>query len=187
MLVFNEKNKRREDEDFFNIIYEKYYINVYRKVKNILYSEIDDDITSCVQETFEKAWINAEFLKKHKNAAGWLVKTAENTAYNFNAKYLTRQKFSDDSADTESISLEEDFTQRIVEEAEFDEFLKSGIIEKFFNRLSERDRIFYDLKFRQKLSNEEIGEMLEISSHSVAVKGRRLIEKFKKEFLSEKK
>lgn len=176
-----EKNKVANDE-FFNTIYSQYYDFVYFTIKNILYSKVDDDITSCTQETFEKAWIKIDILKNHKNVAGWLVKTAKNVSYHFNEKYLTRQRLAGDSENMENIAKDEDFTQEIVEEALFEEYTKSNIAEKFLSRLSEKERQFYDLKFVEKLSNEKIGKILGISAHAVVVRSRRLIEKFKKDF-----
>ena len=69
-----------DNNEFFDEIYNEYYINVFNKIRDTLYTKVDDDITSCIQDTFMKAWQNIEILKEHKNVAGWLVITAKNVA-----------------------------------------------------------------------------------------------------------
>jgi RNA polymerase sigma factor (sigma-70 family) len=187
MFVFNEKNKRREDEDFFNKLYEEHYGLIYEKIKFRLYSGADDDITSCTQETFIKAWMHTEDLKKHENVTGWLVLTAKRTADNFNRLHAIHKRAVGDSTGLEDIPQQEDFTEEVVEEARFNEFLKLNTAENFINSLSESERQLYEMKFRQKLSNEKIGEILKITPNAVASRNKRLIQKFKKEFLELKK
>lgn len=165
------------NEDFFNKIYTKYYINVYRKIKNTLYSEIDDDITSCVQETYIKVLANIETLKKHKNVAGWLVVTAKNVARDFNKQYLIRQNFIADYNGVEDVIDYEDFTDNIAGEIEAEKILKC---------LPLSERKLYEMKYVIGLSNEDIGKILRITANAVALRNKRLIQRVR-EFLVLKK
>jgi len=134
-----------------------------------------------------KVWANIEMLKKHEKIAGWLVVAAKHTAGNFNKKHNIRKKVMLDDVEIDEIPDNTDFTQDIAETAKFEKFIKSDIAGKFINQLSESERHFYELKYIQKLSNEEIGQILEITPNSVVVRGRRMIDKFKKELLNLKK
>ena len=159
------------------MIYKDYYINVYRKIKNILYSEVDDDITSCVQETYIIAWSKIDELKNHKNAAGWLVLTAQNVARNFNRLYLIRQNIIADSKDMEGIAQEDDFTEHIAGEL---------TAEMILSRLSPDERKLYELRYVINLSNEDIGKILGITPKAVSERKSRLLKKLKGFILSEK-
>ena len=140
------------------------------KIKNVLYSQVDDDISSCVQETYLIAWSKIEILKEHKNVAGWLVLTANNVARNFNRLYLTRQDFITYSNELENIidENEEDFTEKIIGEIS---------AEKILSRLSPDERKLYDLKHVIGLSNENIGKIFGITPNAVASRNKRLIQK----------
>ena len=175
--------KDSDDDKFFDVIYTEYYDQVYIKIKRMLYSEVDDDITSCVQDTFKIAWIKRGLLKNHENIGGWLIVTASRVANNFNKNYKIRQNLMNDSIEMEDIADETDFADDIVETVKFEEYLKSNMAEKFINQLSEIERLLYELKHKQKLSNEEIGEISGISANAVASRNKRLIQKFKKNHL----
>ena len=172
-----------EKEYLFTTIYVKYYSPVYIKIKKRLYSKIEDDITSCVQETFIKAWRNMGDLRAHKNVGGWLIKCAEGVAGNFNKKYALRRKKSADISEIEKVEDGTDFAQDIVETAEFEKYIESHAIDKFLEQLSEDERALYGMKYMQKLSNEEIGKILGITANAVASRNKRLVQKFKKEYL----
>jgi len=143
----------------------------------MLYSGVDDDITSCVQETYIKAWNKIEFLKKHKNVAGWLVATAKNVAMDFNKNYLLRQKFIAASDGIENIYDEKDFVEKIAGEL---------MAEKILSKLSLNERKLYELKYDVGLNNEDIGKILGISPNAVASRTKRLIEKLKEFYVSQK-
>lgn len=162
------------DDKFFTKIYTDYYNQVYAKIKRMLYSKVDDDIISCVQETYLKAWTKIKFLINHENVAKWLVTTAKNVAYDFNKEYLRKQKITKNFDNLENISDDEDFTKKIVNES---------ITESILCRLSSDERILYELGYVQNLSNDKIGEILGITANAVASRNKRLIQKLKKDFL----
>ena len=108
----------------------EYYNHVYIKIKRMSYSKVNDDITSCVQETFIKAWINIERLQNHENVAGWLIICAAGVVGNFNKKYNIRKKADIDTLEIEDITDEKDFAQDIVETEEFPKIQKILFINK---------------------------------------------------------
>ena len=169
--------KRFGRDKFFKRIYKQYYINVLNRTKDILYSETSDDITSCVQDTFIKAWDNIELLKEHENVAGWLVVTAKNVAMDFNKKYLLRQNYIINNKILDEITDEEDFDEKIASES---------AAEKILSCLSQDERKLYDLKHVAELSNEEIGKILGITPNAVASRNKRLTEKLRKIYVSQK-
>ena len=162
------KDKERASEKFFNQIYSDHYDSIYFRVKNILYSKIADDISSCTQETFTRAWMNIESLQNHQNIAGWLVVTAKNIAQNFNSRYLTNIKNSNYSATDAETIAEENFTEKIDSEL---------VAEKILSQLSASERKLYELKHVMGLSNEDIGKIFEISPNAVASRNKRLKDK----------
>ena len=165
------------DKEFFDEIYEKYYKFIYREVRKLLYSEVNDDITSCTQETFIKAWEKIKILKKHKNVTGWLVITAKNIVMNFNKQYQLRESNEPDPNIIEYIPGEEDITEKV-----------SGdlMAEKILAHLSLDERKLYDYKYVLGYNNEEIGEILGINSNAVASRNKRLVKKLKEIYESQK-
>ena len=174
-----DSNKR-----FFRKIYSANYDTVYKKIKNMIYSKVEDDITGCVQDTFLIAWNKVDTLHNHPNITGWLIVTAQNLVSKFNAEYLKRQKLIDDSIDMEDIVQENDFTQELIDDMEYQKYIESGIVEKFINQLSESEQQLYELKYKQKLKNEDIAKILKIKANAVASRSKRLIQKFKKNYLN---
>jgi len=171
------------NEIYYEELYSKYEDTVYSAIKGMLYSKMGDDISSCVQDTFLIAWKNMDKLRKHENVAGWLVVTAKNVARKFNKKYLEEQKRIDNSIEMDNIVQENDFTQEIADEMVYQEYLDSGMVEKFMNDLTEDERKLYDLKRNQKLKNGEIAKILGITPNAVILRYKRLVEKFKKDYL----
>jgi RNA polymerase sigma factor (sigma-70 family) len=165
---------------FFERIYNDYYSHIYSIIKSILFSKTDDDITSCVQEVFIIAYMKIETLYHHPNIMGWLVNTAQKYSRNFNRQYSQRKKFYNDSLDIEAMPDEKDLAQEIIEEISFEEYIKSDVVNKFLKKLSSDELKLYDLKYKQKLKNEEIGAIFGINAHAVASRNTRLINKFKK-------
>jgi len=155
--------------EYFDKIYAKYYDHVYRKVKSTLYTKVEDDITSCVQDTYIKAWLNIENLKNHANVKGWLIVAAGHTAGNFNKKHMIRKARTGDPNAIDVIP-DEDFTEEIYGKIAAEEIL---------SQLSEGERVLYEMKYVEKLSNQEIGAILGITANAVAARNNRLIKKLK--------
>lgn len=159
------------NEAFFDEIYIKYNVLVYSNIKRILYSTVDDDITSCMQDTFIEAFKKIELLKNHQNIAGWLVITSKNVAKNFNKLYLVRNNYFADSKDMENIVNNEEFTDGVIGEIAAD---------KVLSQLSSDERKLYELKYTIGLSNENIGKVLGITPNAVALRVGRLLKKLER-------
>ena len=156
--------------EIFEQIYTKHFTIVYEKIKEILYSKIIDDITSCTNDTFVKAWKKIDTLKNHENIIGWLISTAKNTAMDFNTKYSIRRNHEINSDIIESIPNEEDFTEEIFSEFE---------AEKTLSCLSPKERDLYDYIYVVGYNNAEIGKILGITPNAVVKRNIKLIKKLK--------
>ena len=165
------------DKEFFDEIYEKYEKNIYKRIKNTLYFKIEEDIISCIDDTFYKAWVNIKKLRKHENIAGWLVITAKNIVMDFNKKYSIIRNHEADSNFMELIPHEEDFTEKISGEIE---------AEKILARLSKKDRNLYDFKYVTGYSNEEIGKILGITPSAVSDRIQKMLKRLKEIYKSKK-
>jgi len=165
------------DKEFFEEIYEKYHDRIYLEIWKILYSKITDDITSCLDDTFYKAWVNIKKLKKHENIAGWLIITAHNIAHNFNRKYNIRRNREVDSNIIDQLASDENFTEKIFGELE---------AEKILTRLSSKERNLYDYKYVSGYSNKAIGKILGITPSAVSDRIQKMLKRLKKIYESQK-
>jgi RNA polymerase sigma-70 factor (ECF subfamily) len=183
--IFSNEIKKRtagrknfmSDEEFFEKIYDEYANQVYLEIQKLLYSDESDDIFTCKNDTFLKAWEKITKLKKHENIGGWLVLTAQNIAHNFNKKYNVHRNHEVGSNIIEQLTGEGDFTEKIFGELE---------AEKILACLSSKERNLYDYKYVVGYNNEEIGEMLGITPNAVVKRNKKMIEKLKKIYESKK-
>jgi len=173
----------QSNQKFFEKIYSEHFEVVYIKVKNNLRSNVEDDITSCVQETFIVALNKIEELRKHENISAFLLATAKNISDNFNTKYILRCNLIDSTIEIEKIPQDIDYEEEIIEEAQYVKYLKDGVPERFINQLSKREQELYFLKYIEKRTNDDIAKILNISINAVASRTLRLKQKFKDEFL----
>ena len=164
------------NRDFIENIYRDNYNTLYCLIKRWIYPPNPEDIEDILQEVFVIA-INNESLESHKNIIGWLIKTAHNKAKQFNEKKSREMKivlpFTDDLTDNI------DIVERIIEKDQLKRMLSQDIINKILKQLNENELMLYRLKYKQKLSYEEICSIMGISLGTARARNSRLVSKIK--------
>ncbi len=156
----------KETRPSFEQVYLEQYSYIYNYVyMRLLHRENTEDVVSSV---FTKAMTHYdEYNSSLSSIRTWLCNIARNTITDF-----YRLKANQAHADIDDI----------VEPGVEDEYdlLSDSINQQLFRILShlpDSDREFLALRYRQELSNEEIGAILNISPKAVSERYRRLLAK----------
>ena len=169
-LELQQVNAAKENPRHFNVLYEKYfksiYVFIYRRTNN---EELTADITSHV---FLKALIN---IKKYKYKgvpfSGWLFRIAFNEVNMYFRKNKTNR----------IVSIEQSGILQIAQEAEMTdntEALQS--MTNALKKLDSDDIHLIELRFFEKRSFAEVGEIIGITENNAKVKIYRIIDKLKR-------
>ena len=162
--------------EFIEKIYKENYKTLYCLIKRWIYPPNPEDIEDIIQEIFIIA-INNKNLESHENIIGWLIKTAKNKARQFNEKKSREMKIvlpiSDDLTDNV------DIVEKIIEEDQLKRMLSQDIINKILKQLNDNELMLYKLKYKQKLSYEEICQIMGISLGTARARNSRLVSKIK--------
>ena len=154
----------------FDVLYDKYYksifVFIYRRTG---IEELTADITS---QVFLKALIN---IKKYEFKgvpfSAWLFRIA------FNEINMYFRKSNADRI----VSLEQTGIAQIVQEAELEE--NTEALQRMMNavkQLDEADIQLIELRFFEKRSFAEVGEIIGITENNAKVKVYRILDKLKK-------
>ena len=161
--------RAKKNPTFFAPLYEKYFdqifIFIFKKTRN---EELTGDLTS---QVFLKALLN---INKYEDRgypfSSWLYMIASNEV---NLHYRKIKKINE-------IEIQEKDVVHLL-----DEFKSMNTIEHqeklidAMNKLSEKDTEIIDLRYFEKKSFKEIGEILQISHGAAKIKLYRSVEKLK--------
>lgn len=164
--------RAKEDPRSFEPLYNKYYEQIFRYI----YQRMDDkemahDITS---QVFLKAMNNIQkYEYRGVPFASWLYRIAKSELY---------QSFRDDKANR-TVNVETSSLADMIEEIEEDISEESrAVLLKAIAELNEEEVQMIEMRFFEKRSFKEIGEILEITENNAKVKAHRIIQKMKKLF-----
>ena len=169
-LEFQQVNAAKEDPRRFNVLYEKYfksiYIFVYRRTGN---EEQAADITSLV---FLKALMN---IKKYEFKgvpfSGWLFRIAFNEV-NMHFRKNKAHRI---------VSIEQSGIIQIAQEAEITDNTEAvQLMTNALKKLDTEDIQLIELRFFEKYSFAEVGEIVGITENNAKVRVYRIIDKLKK-------
>lgn len=166
--------KAQKDPECFGPLYKEYHEQIFRYI----YQRMDDedlafDITS---QVFMKALKNInKYEYRGVPFASWLYRIAKSELYQ-----AFRDKKAERTVNVESLHLFE-----MAEELEEDsnESNKKQMM-KCLSLLKENDMQLIELRFFEKRSFKEIGEILELTENNAKVKTFRAIEKLKQLFIN---
>jgi RNA polymerase sigma-70 factor, ECF subfamily len=169
-LELQQIEAAKADSARFDVLYEKYYksifVFIYRRTGN---EELTADITSHV---FLKALINIKkYQFKGVPFSAWLFRIAFNEINMY---------FRKNNADR-IVSLEQNQIQQIVQDAELED--DSAIRQKMMVALKQMDADdiqLIELRFFEKHSFAEVGNIVGITENNAKVKVYRILEKLKK-------
>jgi len=164
--------RAKEDPRSFEPLYNKYYEQIFRYI----YQRMDDkemahDITS---QVFLKAMANIQkYEYRGVPFASWLYRIAKSELY---------QSFRDEKA-TRTVNVETVSLSDMIEEIEEDMSEESrAVLLKAIAELNEEEVQLIEMRFFEKRSFKEVGDILEITENNAKVKTHRIIQKMKKLF-----
>jgi RNA polymerase sigma-70 factor (ECF subfamily) len=178
--MFHQTNQRLEEEliwilraqknpESFGPLYKKYHEQIFRYIyQRMNDEELAFDITS---QVFIKAMTNLhKYEYRGVPFASWLYRIAKSELY---------QSFRNKKAER-TVNLESYHLTDIMEEIEEEdlEHQKSNLLLTLV-KLNEKDLQLIEMRFFEKRSFKEIGEILEITENNAKVKTFRALEKLK--------
>jgi RNA polymerase sigma-70 factor (ECF subfamily) len=174
---WEEIKAAKADPARFEVLYDRYYERIF----SFIYQRLDDkeqafDATSQVFLKAMKSLYKYEF--KGVPFASWLFRIAKSEVY---------QLFRDQKAE-KTLNIDRVNLKGMVEEMEEDfyepyyDILKESVAE-----LGEEDMSFIEMRFFEKRSFKEIGEIMNITENHSKVKVYRILEKLKKILIKNKK
>ena len=183
--LYHQTNQRMEEElswirraqkdpECFGPLYRKYHEQIFRYI----YQRMDDeelafDVTS---QVFMKALNNLhKYEYRGVPFSSWLYRIAKSELY---------QSFRDRKAER-TVNIESFQLFEMIDEFEEDQTEENK--RKLFNSLAkmkEKDLQLIELRFFERRSFKEIGEILEVTENNAKVKAFRAIEKLKQIFNS---
>ena len=162
----------KKDPKQFEALYKKYYEQIFRYI----HQRMDDkemafDIAS---QVFLKAMINLPKYKyKGVPFSSWLYRIAMSEVY---------QSFKDKKS-TRTVNVDTSNVEDIIEEVEEDntEEMRQALIE-VIGDLPEVELQIIEMRYFEKRSYREIGDILGMTENNAKVKAYRIVEKLKKRF-----
>lgn len=166
--------RAKDDPAHFAPLYRKYYEQIFRYV----YQRMDDedmaaDVTS---QVFLKAIKNLhKYEFRGVPFVSWLYRIAKSELY---------QAFRDSKADR-TVNIDSVQICEFIEEFDQSETeINRARLLKCLSLMKEEDMQLLELRFFERRSFKEIGEILEITENNAKVKSFRSLEKLKKLFLT---
>jgi RNA polymerase sigma-70 factor (ECF subfamily) len=168
--------KAQKNPEQFGPLYNKYHVQIFRYI----YQRMDDielahDITA---QVFIKALLNiTKYEYRGVPFSSWLYRIAKSELY---------QSFRDKKAER-TINIDAINVVAIIDEIESDETEenKKHLLDSL-SLLKEKDVQLIELRFFEKRSFKEMGEILELTENNAKVKTFRALEKLKTLFLTKK-
>lgn len=142
-----------------------------RTVCKTFYSATNEDIEDCFSELYIKTWENYSTFKDSPNKTGWLFLTFRNIVSD-RIRENNRQNISarKEQEKQEEYSDENDIIFEILTDHLSERELKEIILDK----LSEKDRLLYHLRFEQKLETKDIAKLTGLANSTVRRQVREL-------------
>jgi RNA polymerase sigma-70 factor (ECF subfamily) len=176
-LIALIQENREEDSsgpDFADL-FQTYYPRVYNYLRYRVNSPEDaEDLISLV---LEKAFTHRAKYDPDKGAfSTWLFRIAHNELSNFYRSRERQAKWVADAAVPGDIALETSPETQVIEQEAITQLLQG------LGQLSERDQEVISLKFGSRLSNREIGQIMDLKEKTVSVVLLRAMRRLQKQF-----
>ncbi|MBE0653964.1 MAG: RNA polymerase sigma factor [Bacteroidales bacterium] len=156
-------------EKAFRIIVDEYKERLYWHIRKIVIQHEDaDDI---LQNTFIKAWENADSFREESTLYTWLYRIATNESLSF----LRKEKKSWDKNGT-----------NLLESLESDAYFNGDAVQKKLQQailsLPERQRLVFNMKYFDEMKYENMAEILELSVGALKASYHHAVKKIMKIF-----
>lgn len=159
--------------------FEQYYPRIYNYLRYRVNSVEDvEDLTSSI---FEKAYANRDRYDSNKGAfSTWLFTIARNRLADYYRKHKQRSKWETNAEPpADLVTAEPSPETRVVHQEAIVQLLQG------LTQLSERDQEIISLKFAGKLSNIEIGKIMDMKEKTVSVALLRAVRRLRRQVKGE--
>lgn len=169
--IENFKKLKKGDKDSFDLLYEEYYLSLYRTALLILGNK--EEAEDVLQDTFLSIYKNINKLKEFNKLRPWIFSILKNSCY---TRYKNRKReFPDEfvleKADSNFISSGED------------EFVLNNEVESALLKLNHKEREVLVLFYYDDFSIEEIAKILKTFQGTVKSRLFRARKNLKKEIM----
>jgi RNA polymerase sigma-70 factor (ECF subfamily) len=154
----------------FDVLYNKYS----KKIFNFLFRMTKEEYLAedIMQEVFIKVYKNLEKFKFKSAFYTWLYRIAFNTALTHlkKRKRLKEKEYTEETLHSQTDNLEK-----------FDNIIDTKSLEIVLNKLPDKQRHVFNLRFFDKLKFSELADVLQISENSAKTNFHYAMQKIKKE------
>jgi RNA polymerase sigma-70 factor (ECF subfamily) len=163
-------NVLKGDVDSFQIIVEKYQLNVLRFIYGMIkQKESSEDIT---QEVFITVYNKLDMYDNKYSFINWVLQIARNKTIDYTRKY--RKVYESDIDEAYNISSSEMGPEESVEYLEV-----KDKVNEYIKTLDEIDKQILRLRYSQDLTFRDIGEILDITETTVKRRYYKVRDEFK--------
>ena len=174
IIVEELRNEETRQKAFAKVI--KHYSEpLYWQIRRMV---IDHENTNdLLQETFIKAWVNINHFRGEAKLSTWLYKIAINESITFINKERSKQ--------TSSIDDEDSF---LINNLEADEWFDGDDLklelQKAINKLPEKQRLVFNMRYFDEMKYEDISEILGTSVGALKASYHHAVKKIEDFFSS---
>lgn len=161
----------KKDPAKFAVLYDKYYEQIFR----FIYQRLDDkeQAFDATQQVFVKALENlCKYEFRGVPFASWLYRIASSEVNNLFRAQKAQRTINIDSVSIYGIMEE-------IQESKIDKY-HDKIVDIIAEQLEDDELQLIEMRFFEKRSFKEIGEILEITENNAKVKTYRILDKLKK-------
>ncbi|MBI2268954.1 MAG: sigma-70 family RNA polymerase sigma factor [Bacteroidetes bacterium] len=166
----------KEDPSKFALLYNKYHEQIFLFIVRRVESK--DDAADITSQVFLKAMLN---LKKYQPQGipfgSWLYRIARNEIYDQNARNIISMVLTVEKEGVREMAAEI--------EGENNSEEKYNQLQNALTTLSEDELEIIELRYFEKHSFKEVGEIVNITENNAKVKTYRILEKLKNNFTHE--
>lgn len=174
-MLSNSSNYKIISENDFELIFKKYYHQLYSYAYNFVMEEmLAEDI---VQDAFFKLWEIRKKMNSYHNIRAYLYMIVKNLCLKYFKRQQLTDKYLEKQSESHTLSYFDDFDFEEVNELEIK-------INKAKKRLSAGQLKIIDLYIKEEKSYKEISEILDISVNTVKTQLRRAYQKLRDDLSS---
>ncbi len=156
-MIYNEEEIKEQLQDpllqrkAFGEVVKAYSEQLYWQIRRMVLSH--DDANDLLQNTFIKAWSNLDYFRGEAKLSTWLYRIALNESLNYLNKQRAQNNLSIDDAEANAIN-------KLESDPYFDGDETQLLFEKAIQRLPEKQRIVFNLKYFEEMKYEDMSEIL---------------------------
>lgn len=174
-IIIEELRNSETCQKAFSKVIKHYSEQLYWQIRRMVINH--DNANDILQETFIKAWININHFRGEAKLSTWLHKIAINESITFLNK--ERSKYAS------SIDDEDSFLINSIEADEWfdgDDLRKE--LQKAINKLPEKQRLVFNMRYFDEMKYEDISEILGTSVGALKASYHHAVKKIE-DFFSE--